>query len=63
MIPFDPADVWSWTSGAAPAVPETQASLRGMTLSAGVQGRGHPVVGVGDPRGGSFSPGSTRRTI
>jgi hypothetical protein len=63
MIPFDPTDVWSWTSGATPPPDETQATLRGMTISGGVQGRGHPVIGVGDPRGGSFSPGNTRRTL
>lgn len=56
------ARFWSKV-GATVAPSQTQDTLRGMTLSGGVQGRGHPVIGVGDPRGGSFSPGSTRRTI
>lgn len=61
MIPFDPADVWSWTGGAVAPPDPTQDALRGATISPGAQSR-RDVFGDGAVRGAAVTPGSTRRT-
>jgi hypothetical protein len=61
MIPFDPADVWSWSGGAVAPPDPTQDAIRGATISPGTLRR-VDVLGAGAVRGATVTPGTTRRT-
>jgi hypothetical protein len=61
MIPFDPADIWSWTTSGITPPDQTQDALRGGTVSPGSQRR-VDVVGGSTSRAATITPGSVRRT-
>jgi hypothetical protein len=60
MIPFDPADVWSWTGGALAPSDPTQESLRGGVVTPGAPRRAD-AFGEASSRSAIITPGSSRR--